>query len=123
MSPLIKPLVYLAAGLILLALYWSRKQSYERLRPELLPQLSSTEFGALQRTMYQSVERMLLLALAFIFLSAVIFAGWHDDFRLFAVLVVAITFVLNIGPRHRLGKIVFNAGIDSADLKKHGIRL
>ena len=42
---------------------------------------------------------------------------------LFAILVVAIIFCLNIGPRHRLAKIVYNAGIEPAELKKLGIRL
>ncbi|MEJ2660715.1 MAG: hypothetical protein P8Z73_08335 [Desulfobacteraceae bacterium] len=123
MHPLIQPLTYLAAGLILLALYWRRKKSYARLQADLLPHLSTAEFAALKTARHQSIERMLFLALAFLFLSSVIFADWHEDFRLFAVLVVAIVFCLNIAPRHRLGKIVYNAGIEPAELKRHGIRL
>jgi hypothetical protein len=123
MHPFVQPLIYMAAGLILLALYWSRNKGYARLQPDLLPYLSSADFAALKTALHQSIERMLFLALAFLFLAAVIVADWHEDFRMFAVLVVAIVFCLNIGPRHRLGKIVFHAGLDPAELKKHGIRL
>ena len=89
----------------------------------MLPSLSAAQFAELKRAMVQSTERIRFLALAFLFLAAVIFARWHEDFRLFAILVVVVTFGLNIGPRHRLGKLVFDLGIDSAELKKNGIRL
>lgn len=118
----IKPLVCLIAGLILLYLHWIRRKSCDRLRAGMLPSLTHAEFGDLKELMRQSAERMLFLSLAFIILAASVWAHWHKDFQLLAMLVVVIGVGLNIPSRHRLAKMIFNAGIDTRALRKKGIR-
>ena len=122
MPSYLKPLVCLIAGLILLYLHWIRKKSCDRLRADMLPSLTNTEFGDLKEVMRQSAERTLFLALAFIILAVSVFAQWYKDFQLFAIVVVVICVGLNIPPRHRLAKMIFNAGIDAKALRKKGIR-
>lgn len=119
----IKPLVCLIAGLILLYLHWIRKKSHGRLQADILPSLTHAEFGDLKELMRQSAERTLFLSLAFIILAVSILAQWHKDFQLFAILMVVICVGLNFPSRHRLAKMIFNAGIDTKALRKKGIQL
>lgn len=122
MPSYIKPLICLVAGLILLYLHWSRKKGCDRLRAEMLPLLTNAEFSALKELMRQSAERTLFLSLAFMLLAASLWAQWHEDLQLFAILVVVISVGLNVGPRHRLARMIFKAGIDTRALREKGIR-
>jgi peptidoglycan/LPS O-acetylase OafA/YrhL len=122
MPSYIKPLICLVAGLILVYQYWRRKKGCDRLQADMLPSLTYAEFNDLKELMRQSAERTLFLSLAFVLLAAILWTGWHEDFQIFAIVAVVISVGLNIGPRHRLAKMIFNTGIDTKALRKKGIR-
>lgn len=117
----IEVLIYLIAGVAIIALYYTRKKSLESLDEGSIPELDKADFLKLKGLLATSYERMLYLGVAFLFLAYI--TTRQSEIKLFAIILVLGLFVYNIFPRNKIMKLLTSSGVDPKSLKERGLRL
>ncbi len=116
-------IVYLVGGLILIGLYYVRKNSLENFSPESLSEISAGAISEILWLLKVSYDRMLLLGLCMILVSSLYFSGSSPGLKSFFIIMVFFLFFANIPPRHKLIKTLVESGINISRLRKAGLKL
>lgn len=117
----VEVLIYLVAGIAIIALYYTRKKSLDNLEERSIPELDRTDFLKLKSLLATCYERTLYLGVAFLFLAYA--TARQSEVKLFAIIIILGTFVYNIFPRNKVMKLLTSSGVDPKSLKERGIRL
>ncbi|MEJ2181905.1 MAG: hypothetical protein P8Y66_00090 [Nitrospirota bacterium] len=117
----VEVLIYLVTGIVIIALYVSRRRVLSALREEAVPALDKAGFLALRSLLATSYERALYLGVSFLFLAYA--SARQSGIKMFAVLLVLGLFVYNIPPRNKIMKLLTSSGVDPKSLKERGVRL
>jgi coenzyme F420-reducing hydrogenase beta subunit len=116
----VEVLIYLVAGVAIVALYYRRKKVLDSLDEGAIPELDKTEFLKLRSLLATSYERTLYLGVSFFFLAYA--SARQNEVKLFAIILVVGIFVYNIFPRHKIMKLLTSSGVDPKSLKERGLR-
>ncbi|MGD2079789.1 MAG: hypothetical protein PVJ36_01490 [Nitrospirota bacterium] len=116
----VEVLIYLVAGIAIIALYYKRKKGLDSLGEGAIPELDKNDFLTLRGLLASSYERTLYLGVAFLFLAYT--AARQNEAKLFAIILVLGIFVYNIFPRNKIMKLLTSSGVDPKSLKERGLR-
>ena len=116
-------ILYLLIGVALLYLFKKRREGVARLSSSQLPELSEDDFNTLKVLLKTAYERMLYLAVLFFPLA--FFNGRGDDRIgvIFFLLLIALLFLSNIPPRHKIIGLLTRNGLSVRILEQRGIKL
>ena len=122
-SDLIIALFYLLAGIGILYLFRERRKAVALMHHTHLPELSETDFSDLKILLKTAYERMLYLGVLFFPLAYSTFHGGDNVSSIFFLLLIALLFISNLVPRHKIMKLLKENNLSIIDLKQKGIKL
>ncbi len=120
---LITALFYLMAGIGILYLFRKRRKAVALMHHTQLPELSESDFSDLKILLKTAYERMLYLGVLFFPLAYSTFHGGDKISSIFFLLLIALLFISNIVPRHKIIKLLKKNNLSIIDLKQKGIKL
>ncbi len=118
---MISGLLYLLAGSAIVYLFQQRRRQLSRLSPDMLPELNEEAFEELKHLMKTAFERMLYLGILFFPLAYSVSFGSGQVGELFFLALIALMFIANIIPRHKIARLLESHGLSVTDLKERGI--
>jgi len=122
-SDTLTALLYLLTGAAIIYLFKVRRTGLSRLENRLIPELSAEDFAKLLVLLKTAYERMLYMGILFLPLAFSTFRGGDRVGTLFFLLLIGLLFLSNIGPRHKIMRLLEEHGLSVADLKERGITL
>ncbi len=120
---LITALFYLMAGIGILYLFRKRRKAVALMHHSQLPELSESDFSDLKILLKTAYERMLYLGVLFFPLAYSTFHGGDKISSIFFLLLIALLFISNIVPRHKIIKLLKKNNLSIIDLKQKRIKL
>ena len=124
MSPnALTALLYLLTGTAVIYLFQVRRRGLSQLKHTLLTELSDEDFKTLTILLKTAYERMLYMGVLFLPLAFSTFRGENRISTLFFLLLIGLLFLSNIGPRHKIMRLLEDNDLTIRDLKERGITL
>ena len=120
---IINGLLYTLVGTSQLYYFQVRRRELTNLHPRMLPELDRDTFADLKILLKMVYERTLYLGVLFFPLAFVSFRGAGFFSKLFFLLLIALLFIANIPPRHKIIRLLRRHGLTVTDLRRHGIRI
>jgi len=122
-SDALTALLYLLTGAAVIYLFQVRRRGLTLLKHTLVPELSDGDFKTLTTLLKTAYERMLYMGVLFLPLAFSSFRGGDRTGTIFFLLLIGLLFLSNIGPRHKIMRLLEKNGLTVNDLKERGITL
>lgn len=123
MNDPVSALLYLLAGMAIIYLFQVRRRFLSDLQPDQLPELTSEDYSQLILLLKTAYERMLYMGVLFVPLAISVWHGTGRIATLFFLLLIGLLFLSNIGPRHKIMRLLESCDLTMDDLKNRGIKL
>jgi len=122
-SDALTALLYLLTGVAVIYLFRVRRRGLTKLKHTLVPELSEEDFKTLRILLKTAYERTLYMGVLFLPLAFSTFRGGDRISTLFFLLLIGLLFLSNIGPRHKIMRLLEENDLTVGDLKERGFTL